>query len=86
MTAAGDYRTSAPTQALDPLLWRDGHLLASSHQPSAADPGRCTQPLCTETYPCRGRRLAGHAIQASLAGWPQCWTARHDLRSYGRPR
>ena len=69
----------------DPFLRRWGLELARQHRAEPDDPSRCSSQQCRPQggYPCHRRRIADRLIAASAAGWPQCWTARHDALSCG---
>jgi len=82
---AATTEATTPPFAADPnlLLW--GQDLARQHQVQLVDCSKCSNPRCPAEsgYPCLPRRIADRLIAASEAGWPHCWTARHDALSCG---
>lgn len=76
--------TAEPTEH-DQVLRQRGIDLAQQHQAESGEPMRCRNHQCSSNngYPCYPRRIAERLVAASAAGWPQCWTARHDALSCG---
>jgi hypothetical protein len=69
-----------PHRVYDQALWKAAQNLIADHLCSS-DIDRCTNPKCSEGYPCIPARTAARLAAASTAPFHQKMTALFDARS-----